>query len=265
MAPEKLTPAEEEYVRRRYNQKMLEIEQVLEETARLLSEMTAYTAVALGPYQNNAILEQVQILPVHSANKALLVAITSTGMVEHRIFVIPEDVTPEDLTRISRVLNASLQGIALEELRQAVLRDIYREVAEHRGLIKQVIDLLQQILALEGGEKVYLEGILNILSQPEFKNLEKVKDILAFLEREEALRRIFNAAPGSGLTIRIGQENKEEGIDKCSVVTISYAVEGKIMGKVGLLGPTRMHYSRVISVLQCVADSLSRALEQFYR
>ncbi|MBE3573445.1 MAG: heat-inducible transcription repressor HrcA [Moorella humiferrea] len=265
MAPERLTPAEEEYVRRRYNQKMLEIEQVLEETARLLSEMTAYTAVALGPCQTNAILEQVQILPVHSSNKALLVAVTSTGVVEHRIFVVPETVTPEDLSRISRVLNASLQGLALEELRQAVLRDIYREVAEHRGLIKQIIDLLQQILSLEGGEKVYLEGIFNILSQPEFKNLEKVKDILAFLEREEALRRIFNAVPTQGLTIRIGQENKEEGIDKCSVVTISYSVEGKIMGKVGLLGPTRMHYSRVISVLQCVADSLSRTLEQFYR
>lgn len=265
MAPERLTPAEEEYVRRRYNQKMLEIEQVLEETARLLSEMTAYTAVALGPSQTNAVIEQVQILPVHSSNKALLVAVTSTGVVEHRIIVIPDTVTPEDLNRISRVLNASLQGLALEELRQAVLRDIYREVAEHRGLVKQIIDLLQQVLSLEGSEKVYLEGIFNILSQPEFKNLERVKDILAFLEREEALRRIFNAIPAQGLTVRIGQENKEEGIDKCSVVTISYSVEGKIMGKVGLLGPTRMQYSRVISVLQCVADSLSRTLEQFYR
>lgn len=265
MAPEKLTPVEEEYVRQRYNQKMLEIEQVLEETARLISEMTTYTAVALGPNQNNAILEQVQILPVHSTNKALLVAITSTGMVEHRIFTIPENVTPQDLARISRVLNASLQGIALEELKRAVLRDIYREVAEHRGLVKLVIDLLQQIMAQEGSEKVYLDGIINILSQPEFKNWDKVKEILAFLEREEALRRIFKAPPGSGLTIRIGQENKEEGIDKCSVVTISYAVEGKIMGKVGLLGPTRMQYSRVISVLEYVADSLSRSLQQFYR
>lgn len=265
MAPEKLTPAEEEYVRQRYNQKMLEIEEVLEETARLISEMTAYTAVALGPNQSNAFLEHVQVLPMPATSKALLVAVLSTGMVEHRIFTIPENVTPEDLSRISRVLNASLQGIALEELQKAVLRDIYLEVAEHRGVVKLVVDLLQQILALEGSEKVYLEGILNILSQPEFKNWEKVKEILAFFEREEALRRIFKTPPVKGLSIRIGQENKEEGIDKCSVVTISYAVEGKVMGKVGLLGPTRMQYSRVISVLQCVADSLSRSLQQFYR
>ncbi|MBC7324692.1 MAG: HrcA family transcriptional regulator, partial [Moorella sp. (in: Bacteria)] len=232
---------------------------------RLLSEMTAYTAVALGPNQSNAFLEHVQVLPMPATSKALLVAVLSTGMVEHRIFSIPENVTPEDLSRISRVLNASLQGIALEELQKAVLRDIYLEVAEHRGVVRLVVDLLQQILALEGSEKVYLEGILNILSQPEFKNWEKVKEILAFFEWEEALRRIFKTPPVKGLSIRIGQENKEEGIDKCSVVTISYAVEGKVMGKVGLLGPTRMQYSRVISVLQCVADSLSRSLQQFYR
>ncbi len=265
MAPERLTREEVEYVYQRYNQKMLEIEQVLEETARLVSEMTAYTAVAMGPNQDHAVLEQVQIVPVQATNKALLVAITSTGIVEHRIFTISDNITPEDLARISQVLNTNLQGIALEAMQRAVLKDIYREITEHRSLVKLITDLLQQILVLEGNEKVYLDGIINILSQPEFKDWDKVKEILAFFEREDSLRRIFNASPGGGLAIRIGQENKEEGIDKCSVVTISYAVEGKIIGKVGLLGPTRMHYPRVISVLQCVADSLSRSLQQFYR
>jgi len=265
MAPQKLTLEEEQYVQRRYKQKMHEFEQILEETARLISEMTAYTAVALGPNQNNAFLEQVQILPIQLTNKALLIAVTSTGLVEHRIFTIPENITPEDLQRLSKLLNANLQGRVMEEISQAVLKDIYQEVIEHRELFSQVIELLRQILAMEGGKKVYLEGVFNILSQPEFKDLERVKELLVLLEQEDTLRRIFASTPEHGLTIRIGQENKEEGIDKCSVVTISYAVEGKIMGKLGLLGPTRMQYSRVISVLNCVADSLSRSLQQFYR
>lgn len=265
MPPAHLTPEEEEYVRRRYNQKMLEIEQVLAETTRLISEMTSYAAIALGPDQGRASLEEVQVLPIQVANKALLVAVTSTGVVEHRVLTIPEGVTPEDLNRISRVLNARLQGRALEDLRQMVLSDIYQELAQHRNLVNLVRDLLQQLLSLESGERVYRNGTLNILNQPEFKDLDRVREILSFLDQDEALRRIFMTTPSTGLTIRIGQENKIEGIDKCSVVTISYAVEGKIMGKVGLLGPTRMQYSRAISVLRCVADALSQTLEQLYR
>ncbi|BCV20561.1 heat-inducible transcriptional repressor HrcA [Moorella sp. Hama-1] len=265
LPPASLTPEEEEYVRRRYNQKMLEIEQVLAETTRLISDMTSYAAIALGPDQGRASLEQVQVLPIQAVNKALLVAITSTGVVEHRVFTVPENVTPADLERISRVLNARLQGRALDDLRQMVLGDIFRELAHHRNLVNLVKELLQQILSLEGGEKVYRDGTLNILNQPEFKDLKRVRGILSLLDQDEALRRIFMTMPANGLTVRIGQENKLEGIENCSVVTISYAVEGKIKGKVGLLGPTRMQYARAISVLRCVADALSQTLEQLYR
>jgi len=265
LPPAQLTPVEEEYVRQRYNQKMLEIEQVLAETTRLISDMTSYAAIALGPDQGRASLEQVQVLPIQAANKALLVAITSTGVVEHRAFTVPENVTLEDLNRISRVLNSRLQGRALDELRQMVLSDIFKELAHHRNLVNLVKELLQQVLFQEGGEKVYRDGTLNILNQPEFKDVDQVRGVLSFLDQDEALRRTFMAMPASGLTVRIGQENKAQGIDKCSVVTISYAVEGKIRGKVGLLGPTRMQYARAISVIRYVADALSQTLEQLYR
>lgn len=265
MAPQELTAEEKEYVQRRYMQKIHEFEQMLEETACLISEMTAYTAVALGPNQKKAYLEQVQILPVQLSGKALLIAVTSTGLVEHRLFTIPESTTVEDLQRLSKLLNANLQGRVVEEIHRAVLQDIYQEVIEQRELYNQVVELLKQVLVLESGNKVYLDGVFNILTQPEFKDLDRVKGFLGFLEQEEALRRIFAATPEKGLSIRIGQENKQEGIDRCSVVTINYAVDGKVAGKLGLLGPTRMQYSRVISVLNCIAECLSRSLQQFYR
>lgn len=264
MAPEELTPEEQEYVRLRYNKKMMEIEQVLEETAKIISQMTSYTAIALAPNQNQGFLEQVEIVPIPLKSKALLVAITSTGMVEHKTFNVPQDVTSEDLKRISKFLNARLQGIAIEELCQEVLSDIYQELEGHREFFKGIIELLRQTILIDGYEKIYLDGTLNILSQPEFKDHESLKRILTFLEQDAALRRIFGTTSSKGLTIKIGQENKEECIDKCSVLTISYSVEGKLMGKVGLLGPTRMQYSRAVSVLQCVADSLSRVLQKIY-
>jgi heat-inducible transcriptional repressor len=202
---------------------------------------------------------------VQLAGKALLIAVTSTGLVEHRLFAIPNNTSPEDLQRLSRLLNADLQGRVVEEIHRAVLQDIYQEVIEQRELFNRVIELLKQVLALESSKKVYLDGVFNILAQPEFKDLERVKQFLAFLEQEEALLGVFASTPEKGLSIKIGQENKQQGIDRCSVVTINYAVEGKVAGKLGLLGPTRMQYSRVISVLNCIADTLSQSLQQFYR
>lgn len=264
MAPEKLSKKEEEYVKRRYQQKMLEIEKVLEETAQLISEMTSYTAVAMVPDGSDVYLEQVQILPVQSTNKALLLAVTSTGQIEHRMFHISENISPEDLGRISKFLNSNFQGRGREELCKSVLKDIYREVAEHKEFINQVVEILQQVLALGGSKQIYLEGVLNILAQPEFKDLNRVKELLAFLEREDAMRRVFTATPQTGLIIKIGQENKEESIDKCSILTINCTVEGRIIGKLGILGPTRMQYSRAVSVLNHVADTLSQSLQKFY-
>jgi len=266
MEPQGLSPEEQEHIRRRFQQRVLAIEQLLEETARLLSEITPYTAMALEPNPSRAKIEEVQIMPLAVPHRALLVVVTEGGMVEHRVLTLPPSIYEEDLEKISEALNSVLKGCSLDDLKE-LKAQVLKEMAktgEYKDLLGEVGLLLHHLLFLVGNEKVYLEGVFNILEQPEFRDLSRLKELLAFLDQEEALRRLLKAPPRRGLTIRIGQENREEGIDRCSVITISYGVEGKIYGKVGLLGPTRMHYARVISVLQYVAQSLSQVLAQFY-
>lgn len=262
MERQELSQSEKDYIRSRFEQKLGEIEQVLAEATRLLAEMTNLAAVGLGPYQGRAYIRQIQLFHV-SPGRALLVVVTSNGLVEHHFFSVPRGVSQFELERVSRLLNQRLQGIILEDLNPSILNDIYRElVAEHRELCSLLIELLERLRKLEKEEKIFLEGTFNLFEQPEFRDINKVKGLLSILGQADTLRELFAQGPPAGLTIRIGRENKYQGISKCSVLTVTYEINGEVIGNVGVLGPTRMDYSRTISILEYVAQNLSQALEK---
>ncbi|MGB9660894.1 MAG: heat-inducible transcriptional repressor HrcA [Moorellaceae bacterium] len=262
MEKHELSAAEKEYIRRRFEQKIGEIEQVLADATRLIAEMTSYAAVAVGPYQGKSHIQQVQLLYL-SPGKALLVVVTSNGLVEHHLFNVPKGVSSPELFRLSCMLNERLQGVMLEELKPAVLNNVYRElVSEHKELCSLLIELLEQLSRLEKEERIFLDGTINLFEQPEFRSIDKVKGLLSLLERTETLRELFAEGPPAGLTVKIGRENKYKDINNCSILTVTYEINGEVIGNVGVLGPTRMHYSRTISVLEYVARNLSRALEK---
>ena len=126
-------------------------------------------------------------------------------------------------------------------------------------------DLLSHIEhSLEGEQeqKVFMGGALNILDQPEFKQLERVRPILELLEHEEIIKDVLVPVSQEGVTVRIGTENKIEGMKDCSLITATYRVEGRVIGTLGVLGPTRMEYSRVISVVEFLTSALTEALKK---
>ncbi|MDN5347504.1 MAG: heat-inducible transcriptional repressor [Clostridia bacterium] len=264
MKKEELKPYEKEYIQRRFNEKMREIEQVLEYATAVISEMTNYAAIAVGPFRSRVSFKKIELLPIERG-QALLLVVTNTGLVDHRILSIPNTINEVDLRRISKVLTARLKGLALEELKRSVLDDIYHQFAAEKEVCRLALELLEQIFNLEGNEEVYLDGTLNILQQPEFKkDVEKVRKILAFLEREDAIRRLLVENPNIGLTVKIGQENAAYNIRECSVISINYQLGGETIGSMGIIGPTRMNYARVIPILEFVANTLSAALTKIY-
>ncbi|GFN22526.1 MAG: heat-inducible transcription repressor HrcA [Thermoanaerobacteraceae bacterium] len=263
MERHELSPAEKEYIRHRFEQKIGEIEQVLADATGLIAELTSYAAVALGPYQGRAHIQQVQLLYV-SPGKALLVVVTSSGLVEHHLFSVPRGVNRAELNYLSQLLNERLKGIVLEDIKPAFLDSIYQEMlaTEHKQLCSLLIELLEELSNLKRDARIFLDGTLNLFEQPEFRNIDKVKGLLCILEKTDALRELFAEGPPAGLRVKIGRENKNEEINNCSILTVTYEINGEVIGNVGVLGPTRMNYSRTISVLEYVAQELSQALEK---
>jgi heat-inducible transcriptional repressor len=186
--------------------------------------------------------------------------------VQHRIIEIPVSITGSDLATISALLNAKLYGYTMESIRFTLIKEIYLELSRHKHILDLVLEVLRYSLMPETEEKVYLGGLLNILSQPEFHNIEKLKTLLSLLEQENLLSGLMSPAPEqSGITVRIGEEMSFEGMQDCSMVVATYGVDGQPVGSLGVIGPIRMDYAKVIGVVEYMTENLSYALERLLK
>ncbi|GAW93454.1 heat-inducible transcriptional repressor HrcA [Calderihabitans maritimus] len=264
MEKHQLADEERDYIRQKYTQKVKEIEEVIQRTSQLLSDLTNYTSLILAPHLGKSSIHQIQLISI-LPGKALVVIVTTAGVVENQILDVPESITPRDLERISAVFNEKLRGKALNEIKKLSLRELYSDLAKQKHVLNLVLELLEEILLMEKEEKVYLGGTLNIFEQPEFKNVERLKNLLKNLEEENILRSLLLETSKSGLTITIGGENRYEGFRDCSVITATYEVNNEVVGTIGILGPTRMEYSKAVAIVEIIAEHLSEALTRFYR
>lgn len=263
MEKETLEKAEEEYIRQRFSQKMEEIESVFKQATDVLSEISRYTALILGPHWDKRTFNFIQLILLNPGT-VLMVVVINHRLVEHRILKVPESIGVADLERISRVLNDKLKGYTLEEVRKDTLQDIYRELSGYKSLVKYILEMVEHLSFSKLNNKIYMGGTINILNQPEFKDVNKLKNLLSALEKENIVKDIMESNSGEGVTIKIGGENKYDGITDCSVIIATYQV-GDVTGTVGVLGPTRMSYSRVVSLVECVAKNLSEALSRMLK
>lgn len=238
---------------------------VLQQTNRILSNITNYTSIVIGPSFSKSNLKHCQLVPLEK-DKALVIVVTENGMVQNRIIEVPESITDLDLQKISQVMNAKLQGHTLDDIKLTLIKEIYFELSKHKHIFNAAMDLIQETLILNNEDKVYLAGTLNILNQPEFRDISRVKTLLSLLEQDRILKEILNekTSDDDGLTVTIGGENKVDALKDCSTITATYQVNGKVVGTVGVLGPTRMDYENAVSIVEFMTQHLSLIMKDFY-
>ncbi|HZG79641.1 MAG TPA: heat-inducible transcriptional repressor HrcA [Brevibacillus sp.] len=241
-----------------FAERILHAEQVVEYTAQILTQLTNYTAIVLGPEIFDHRLRNVQIVPLNET-QAVAIIVTHTGRVENKLIDLPDGIGASEIERLVNLLNHRLTDVPLWQLRQRLYQEISGEMRRHAEQYEEMLQLLDQSFQQEETDRVYLSGATKIMNQPEFRDVDKVKDILELLEQHDQLLHMLGM-PANGLTVRIGQENQLDAIKQCSIITASYSLGGKPVGMVGILGPTRMEYSRVITVLNHLAEGLSRML-----
>ncbi|MFZ5646674.1 MAG: heat-inducible transcriptional repressor HrcA [Bacillota bacterium] len=265
MKKKDLTSQEEEIIRRGYEKKVRDIGQVVSRTSNILSQMTNYAAVVMTPRTNLSTFKHIQLV-LMSPGQSMVIVVLSTGTLQHSIIQVPEEVTQVDLDTISGVFNAKLQGLTIDKIKLTLIREIYYELSKHKNILDLAMHLIHQGLTLNREDKVYMGGVFNILNQPEFKNIEKVKTLLGLLEQEELLRSLLEKnVPQEGLAVRIGTELNSEEVKDCSVVLATYHMDGKPAGTLGVLGPTRMDYAWVVSVVEHMTQNLSLTLEKMFK
>ena len=265
MRRQDLSKDEISLIEQEYQDKVSDIGHVINRTGALLSQLTNYTALVMPPRIGISMLKHVQIVSMRQ-NHAMVVAVLDNGTVHHQMIEIPESITVLDMETISSVLNAKLNGLTMQSIKTRLIREIYSELARHRHVLDIVMALLHDSLTPESEDKIFLGGVLNILNQPEFHNIEKIKTMLSIMEQEKLLCEILDdGEEDEGVTVRIGGEIENWGIKECSMITAPYTVGGRKIGKIGVLGPTRMEYAKVISVVDYLTKYLSQNLERMLR
>ncbi|ANS75183.1 heat-inducible transcriptional repressor HrcA [Paenibacillus yonginensis] len=246
-----------------FAEKLNAVEQVVQHAGTILSHLTNYTSILLGPEVFHTTLRHFGLLPLND-NKAVAIVVTNTGQVENKTVAIPPGVSVSEIERMVNLLNHRLSGMPIYKLKAQIFQEIGREMERHVSHYQELMSVLDETFGsnLEN-QRIFLSGTTNMLTQPEFKDIEKVKNILDLLEETPTLTKMISSvASGSGIQVRIGSENTHEAIANCSLITATYSVEGEALGSIAILGPTRMDYARVIGILNILSNNLSAALSK---
>lgn len=246
-----------------FAERLQRLEEVIQQVASILSGMTNYTSIVLGPEVFNTTLKLIQVVPLNETS-AVAIIVTSTGQVENKIFALPPGIPMSEIERFVNLLNARLSGVPLLHLRSKIYNEISDELRKHVNGTEELVKIFENVAGSDAEDRIFLSGTTNMLTQPEFKDVGKVKSILDLLEETPTLIKLFTSA-SEGIQVRIGTENSVEAINHCSLITATYTIDGQSLGTIGILGPTRMEYGKVINLLNHFSNNMTEALRRWYK
>ena len=263
MPPQKLSKEDIDVINLWYQSKVRQVEEIFHETTKILSQITSNISLVMVPQATQHVFKYLQFLPLDE-RRAIVVIVTDAGLVDNKILEIPDKLSYEDLERIAAAINNSLSGLPLSGILSSALKDeIKKNILKDPALFEAALALLTQILATERKPKLYMGGTAQVLNKPEFQDLDKVRGLLKMLEEEKILCDIMHIDNNSdGVIVTIGQESQFTGIHDCSVVKAIYCIEGQVVGSVAVLGPTRMEYGKVMTVLEFMQNHLGELLRK---
>lgn len=247
-----------------FAEKIFELEKLVQKTAKILSDLTNYTSIVLGPAVRENKLRKLQIVPL-SNDTAVAIFVTDTGHVENRTITLPGSIKPGELEKMVNILNERLIGVPLVDLQDKIYKEVASLLKRHVSGYESLLKAFSGTLEIEKGEKVYFGGKTNMLSQPEFHDIDKIRSLLTMIEQEREFYDLLRAAGKTGINVQIGRENKVSAMENCSLITATYSIGAEQLGTIAILGPTRMEYSRVIGLLRLATKDLSSVLTDLYQ
>src|SRR5579871_141015 len=238
-----------------------EIEEIIQQTCRILSRLTSYTSLATDPSTESTTVRRFYLTEA-GPRHMLMVLLLSTGQVEHRLVELETPPTEAALLRVSNYVNLLVIGRELEEIGRATRpRALPAEVAPHAVILDRVFATLTQAAHVLSERRVFMEGTNQFLRQPEFHDVQRLEILLNALEERSALYQMLSRVLlKDDVTIIIGAENGWRPMQECSIITTSYRIGTRIAGYLGVVGPTRMQYDRAAAAVNLMARNLSTVL-----
>lgn len=258
LTPEKLNAEDSSQIRSVFKEKAMETEELIRKSATILSELTNYTSILLGPDTSLHKVKRFSIVPLDE-KRAVAIIVMDSGRVENRMFNVPEGFTASDIEKMVNILNERLVGTPLANIQNTLIREAKMVLEQHVQHAAEMFTSLQRAISVEPEERLYFGGKMNMMKQPEFNDIQKMKTFFELIEKGSPATTFFQNDL-LGIHVRIGSENKHDAMEDCSIITATYSAGENMTGSIAIIGPKRMDYGRVITLLDIMSGDLSKEL-----
>lgn len=260
----KLTVSEIRDIRKAMKLKIEEIDKLINSCSQIVSKLTNYTAVVMSPQINKNTIKRLQLVPIDKYNM-LLVIVTDSNVVKNKKIKSSELIDINSLNKLTNILNVKLKGLTIKEISDIDIQDINEEINIGTKIILSVMSAISEGIKEIDEADVFLGGTTNLLNFPEYNDIEKAREFINFLEQKKEIKNILiGLEDEDDMNVVIGDENKVIQMQDCSLIVSKYSVGDRVVGKIGIIGPTRMKYAKVISSLDYITKNLSYILMEYF-
>lgn len=230
------------------------IDLLLKQVAKLLAQNTNYTSMVTKPKYQHKRIKFIQLNPLDE-RQLLVIVVLDNNHVNNKVIALEEIVDENVVAQMNFLLNTALTGLDFTEINMAIIQQVKEKAGEYGSLASSILDCVAEVMTDEEESEIYTSGATNILKYPELSDKEKMTDLLSTFEEKQMLAAWANDAPPDdqqehGIQVYIGDESPVESMKDCSVVTATYKIKEGVYGKIGIVGPKRMDYERVVGTLE---------------
>jgi heat-inducible transcriptional repressor len=260
MEKKELSKEEKHIIAERLHSNVNEFEKTIEHAATVLSEITNLTSFALTPSKQEDALKYVNLLPVDEGTVVMMI-VAESGKISNTALNIKVPYTEENLQILAKTMTYNYKGKSISDvLKNSMIENFESDIAAMSTLAESVMPNFLKTLEDMLNVNLYMEGLTNIFDIPEYNDLQKAKHFMEMLsQKEDFTKKLIERE--DGVIVTIGEENSDDVMNDCALITASYHVDGKLVGKIGVIGPTRMKYGEVTSIVEYLTDNLSNTFK----
>lgn len=236
------------------------IEEIMEDTSKILAAMSSFTSIVVEPKVDTMLFQEVEFVKL-SRHTLLMVFVTSSGTIHKRLVETDEDLNVNVLADMKGYMNERFGGMPFYALKQAILQDLKKDRETFTMLYEKIKDTLDTIIGEEETREVYIEGTSKMIGIPEFSDIERLKELFKALENKEKLLKLLDRClRQEGVSVVIGNESDVREMRDVSVIMSTYRISEKSWGILGVIGPMRMNYSKIIPIVDYTARTMTDIL-----
>lgn len=244
-------------------EKVEKVEELLQKTAKMLANNTNYATMVSSPrFAKRLKFIQLSLL---DSEKLLCVVVLEGNIIKNKIVTLSKDVDEETVLKLNILLNSTLNGLTMEEINLGIISKITGQAGEQMELVRRVLEIIAEVVGSGDDMKIYTSGTTNILKYPELSDSSHASELINVLEEKQQLKGLISDGPqgeeSTGIQVYIGNETPVQTMKDCSVVTMTYEIGDGVQGTIGIIGPKRMDYEKVVENLKTVKEQLDEAFK----